>query len=141
MVEPADIVDLAREYSFAHLTCGDDQDLLRAAGMEGEAANAFFDAFALKYAVNMNDFLWFFHYAADEPPYWRRVKPVGRDGRAFPMLPITPRLLADAANEKRWPLEYPSHRLRVSRWPMIVMFVLLASLVLAVTVIGATATM
>ena len=141
MVEPEDIVELAREFSFDHLVCGNDQDLLRATGMDGEDANAFFDAFARKYSVNMNDFLWFFHYTADEPPYWRRVKPVGRDGRAFPMLPITPRLLADAANERRWPLEYPTHRLSVSRWPMIVMFVLLASLVLAVTVLGATATM
>lgn len=137
MVTPSDIVDLARKHSHARLICGEDQDLLRATGMEGDAANAFFDAYAEEFSVDMADFLWFFHYDADEPPFYRRVRPIGGTGRAFGLIPITPRLLADAANEGRWPLEYPEHRIRVSHWPLVIMFLLLGILVLAITVLVA----
>ncbi len=135
MVEPADIVNLARKFSFANLVCGDDQDLLRATGMDGDDATEFFDAFAREYSVDMSEFVSIFHYDVDEPPYYRRVRAVGRDGRAFGLIPVTPKLMADAANEGRWPLEYPIHRVRISHWPIAMMFVFLASFVLAVTLL------
>ena len=135
MVTPSDIVELARKHTGAQLVCDVDEDILRASGMDGDDANEFLEDFAKQFSVDMTDFLWFFHFIADEPPNYRRVKPIGQDGRAIKFIPITPKLLAEAANEGRWMLEYPVHQVQTSYLPTILMFVVLAIFVLAVTLL------
>ena len=94
MVEPADIVNLARKFSFANLVCGDDQDLLRADGHGRRRCDRVFRCLCAGIlGGHVGDFLWFFHYDADEPPYYRRVRAVGRDGRAFGLMPVTPQIV------------------------------------------------
>ena len=137
MVAASDIVELARKHAGPGYRCGDDEDMFRTGRLTGAAARAFMDEFAEVYSVDMSGFLSFFHDLGEEGRGVRRVRPVGLDGRAFHPIPITPHLLADAANEQVWPLEYPTHTLRSSRWPLILMFLLLALFVLAVTVLGA----
>lgn len=136
VVEPEDIVGFARKHSGASLHCGLHGDLLAAMGAEGDDASEFLEAFADSYSVDMADFLWFFHYNADEPPSFQRARPVDRDGRSLARIPITPSLLADAANQGRWPLEYPVHRMQVSRWPMRLMSIFLATLVLSIILLA-----
>ncbi len=136
MVEPADIVAFARSYSFEGLECGAHDNLLTAMGAGGDDASAFLEGFAERYSVDMTAFLWVFHYNADAPPNFRKGKPVDRDGRSFETIPITPSLLAEAATQGHWPLEYPSHQMRVSRWPLRLMFVFLATLVLSIILVA-----
>ena len=135
MVSASDIVDLARQIAGRNFDCGDDEDLLNAGGFDGETSRQFIAKFTETYSVDMKNFLHFFHDINAVATGTPRIKPVGLDGKTFPPIPITPRLLADAANQETWPLEYPTHTLRSSRWPLFFMFVLLALLVLAVTVL------
>ena len=136
MVEPADIVDFAQSFSGRSQGCGDHEDLLATLAFDGDDASAFIEGFAEKYSVDMSAFLWFFHYNADEPPNFRRLRPVDREGKTFEDIPLTPRLLADAANLGHWPLEYPVHKMQASRWPMRLMFVFLATLVLLIVLVA-----
>ena len=132
MVEPSDIVGFARKFTGKGLNCGDHDDLLATMGADGDDATEFIEAFAETFSVDMSAFLWVFHYSADEPPNFRRMRPVDREGKTFEIIPLTPRLLADAANQGHWPLEYPIHKMQVSRWPMRLMFIFLATLVLLI---------
>lgn len=136
MVSTSDIVELARTIAGPDYQCGDDEDMFGPGRLSGAAARKFMDEFAKTHAVNMGSFLEFFHDIADESAKTHRVQPVGLDGKVLAPIPVTPRLLADAANQQTWPLEYPTHTLRSSRWPLILMFLLLALFVLAITVLG-----
>ena len=133
MVSTTDIIALAQKHAGSAFSCADDDDLLQAAGLSGERARAFFEAYASEFDVDLSDFRWFFHYRPERANAWRRIEPLGPGGRPFAQIPITPRLLADAANQGNWPLEYPKHQTRGSGVPLILMFVLLAFLMLAVT--------
>jgi hypothetical protein len=137
MATAEDIVRFARDFSGENIRCGEDSDLLERKNINGPRAEAVLNAYAKEFAVDAEQLRASFHYDASGAQFWRRERPVGQHGKTFARIPITARLLADAANEGHWPLEYPSHRMQRSRWPLIVMFLLLASLVLAVTILGA----
>ena len=133
MVATSDIIAFASGFVGKEVLCEDDANLLAAMDIGGDEAQAFFAAYARHFVVDITGMLWFFHYKSDGSPFYRRIKPVDREGRTFAMIPVTPRLLADAATLGQWPLEYPEHQVHVSRWPAALMFTLLATLVLAIT--------
>ena len=136
LIEPSDIVAFASGFVGLDVRCDDDGDLLAGMGIEGEEASAFFASYAEHFSVESEKMLWFFHYKTNGSPFWRRIRPVDRDGRTFALIPVSPRLLADAANLGRWPLEYPTHKVHVSRWPIVLMFIFLATLVLSMEIIS-----
>jgi hypothetical protein len=89
-------------------------DLVGRFGMDGDDATEFLDAYAKRFAVNLDGFIWYFHHF-DEPPNARRVFPVGPDGRDLPMIPITVDTLVSGAERGVWPITYADHR-PVNRW-------------------------
>lgn len=137
MVSSSDIVEFASGFVSSEIRCSDNGDLLEAMHLRGAEAEDFLASYAQHYAIDKRKILGFFHYKSEGS----EGRPVNRHGRTFPLIPLTPHLLSEAANEGTWPLEYPTHRVALSRWPMAVMFILLASLVLAVTILVATASM
>lgn len=73
--------------------------------------------YAKKYSVDMSSYLWYFHANEEgqnlggfffRPPY-KRVK----------RIPITPQILTNFANEGKWDIKYPEHKLakyRIDIW-------------------------
>lgn len=89
--------------------CDFTQDL----GIEGDDFSELIESFAVKYQVNMDSYLWYFHHREEgwnlgalffKPPY-QQVQTIG----------ICPQTLLDAAQSKMWPISYPSHQLTKGR--------------------------
>ena len=89
-------------------------DLFQVYGIVGDDASDFMDEFAARFGVEDDGYLWYFHHGEEgtnfggmffRPPY-RRVE----------RLPITPDILIEAIESKRWPIRYPPHQLPAVRW-------------------------
>ena len=98
----------------------DRDDILHSVGCEGDDAAEFFEDFAQTFEVNMEGFLPYFHYIADEPPMYRRVYPVDSQNRAIREIPVSLDMLVSAAEAGRWELDYPNHKIWTSRAPHMV---------------------
>ena len=92
----------------------DDADVFDIFGIDGDDGSEFIEAFAASFGVDVSNYRWYFHHAEEgwnfgalffRPPYAR-----------VPRLPITPTILLEAIRTKRWPMEYPDHRLPKARW-------------------------
>ena len=85
--------------------------------LDGADITDFLTEYAERFGVDMSDFLWEFHFNADEPPHYRRVIPVGVDGKDIPWMPISLDQLVRAAEQGRWAFDYPEHTTRTAKWP------------------------
>lgn len=109
----------------------DDADVFGRLGVEGDDAFDFIDKFAERFAVDMSGYRWYFHHGEEgwnlgglffPPPYRRVIR-----------IPITPSMLTQAIQTKRWPLEYPVHQLPAVRWDgLLNVFLIIAGLGLLV---------
>lgn len=106
-------------------------DILDSTGCDGDDAWEFFEAFAKEFDVDLDGFPAYMRFVIDEPPNFRRVRPVDLDGRTVPFLPVTLDMLVEAVDAGRWAAHYPTHQLRVSRIHHVILGGLL---LLAVTV-------
>lgn len=101
------IAFLRRETGFRG-EIGADSDLTRDLGVDGDDFAALMAAFFELFEVKPEGYLWYFHHAEEGaspgalmfPPPDRRVR----------RIPVTPRLLTEAAQAGRWPVAYPAHR-------------------------------
>jgi hypothetical protein len=92
----------------------DSADLFFEAGIDGDDAFEFVDAFAAQFAVDISGYRWYFHHGEEghnlgglffRPPYDR-----------VDHIPVTLDLLIKAVELKRWPIVYPPHELPETRW-------------------------
>ena len=95
-----------------------DTDLFES-GLFGDDLGDLLHRYSETYSVDMSTYLWYFHneeeghnWAAKffKPPYMR----VSR-------IPITPRLLAEFAESKKWAVPYPDHTIPKIRYDIILM--------------------
>lgn len=91
-----------------------DEDLFARFGIDGDDAFDFMDSFAARFDVDAANYRWYFHHGEEglniaglffAPPY-QRVKSI----------PVTTATLLEAIRSRRWPLEYPEHKLPRVRW-------------------------
>ena len=94
-------------------------DIFNELGCTGDDFHELMEEYHKKFSVDMSNYLWYFH--ADEegrnsgigniffkPPY-ERVK----------RIPVTPQMLYKFANNGKWDLQYPTHKLpkyRIDIW-------------------------
>jgi len=107
-----DILAFARSHTGSKKECAGQDDLLGVFGLDGDDASEFLEVYAARFGVDLAPMRWEFHYNADEPPYQRRVLPVGEDGNVIPWQPITLDDLVTAAEAGRWVWDYPEHQVR-----------------------------
>ncbi|SHK19247.1 Protein of unknown function [Reichenbachiella agariperforans] len=104
-----------------------DSDLFKEHGIVGDDFHEMIENFARNYNIDMSTYLWYFH--ADEegqnlgsfffkPPYAR----VDR-------IPVTPKLLADAVETKKWNVKYPEHKLPKYRIDIIISYVIIGLII------------
>lgn len=91
-----------------------DTDLFDRFGIEGDDASAFMDGFGERFGIDGESYRWYFHHGEEgtnfgglffAPPY-RRVQ----------RIPITPDILIEAIETRKWPLKYPPHPVQTVRW-------------------------
>lgn len=80
-----------------------DSDLERDVGVTGDDAGDLMTAYAREFGVDLTEFEFLRHFGREGclpgfGLYWRF-----RHGYAIGAVPVTPRLLADAARQGRWP--------------------------------------
>ncbi|WP_372570871.1 DUF1493 family protein [Ruegeria jejuensis] len=109
-----EIIALASVHSGSDSNGSEEADFLGAFGLAGDDASEFLDDFGAKFGVDFSEFRWEFHYIADEPPFFRRLLPIARDGQVIPFQPITLDDLARCAETRRWSYDYPDHVIRKS---------------------------
>lgn len=102
------------EYWGEKLPASGDIDLFERFGIEGDDASDFMDDFGVWFGIDGENYRWYFHHREEgtnfgglffAPPY-RRVQ----------RIPITPEILIEAVETKKWPLRYPPHQVPTVRW-------------------------
>ncbi|WP_299703715.1 DUF1493 family protein [uncultured Pontibacter sp.] len=88
-----------------------DSDIFYDIGVVGDDFDEMMHEFAEKFSVNMDQYLWYFH-GDEEGSMWGIgsfffAPPYKRVNR----IPVTPTLLAEAANKGKWDIQYPDHKL------------------------------
>jgi hypothetical protein len=109
------VADFLKEFWATNAPLSDDADIFDSLGIDGDDAFEFIERFVSKFRIDATNYRWYFHHGEEaslnigglffKPPY-RRVA----------YIPITPQVLSEAIRTRRWPVEYPEHRLPSVRW-------------------------
>ena len=127
-----DLVVFVREISAVE-EVRPESDVFEELGVSGDDFHEMMDKYAKKCAVDMTNYLWYFH--ADEegwstgriffkPPYKQVTRII-----------VTPTLLADFANKGEWKLIYPEHKIAVQRFDILINQVMFIAFLLWAAVI------
>lgn len=82
-------------------------------GVVGDDFHEMIDKYSETYEIDMTEYLWYFHSDEEgqnfgalffKPPYSRVER-----------IPVTPRLLTEFLNTKKWTIKYPEHKLPNNR--------------------------
>ncbi len=93
-------------------------DIFEKHGVVGDDFHELMELLSKKYKIDMAEYLWYFHSDEEglnfgglffKPPYER----VNR-------IPVTPKVLYEAAKAKRWLIEYPEHSLPEKRTDLLI---------------------
>jgi Protein of unknown function (DUF1493) len=97
---------------------GEDDDLDHDLGIYGDGHRALLEAYSQDFHVDLRSYRWYFHTREQrhsfgsvffEPP-----------DKQVSHIPITPRLLVEAAKTGVWDPGYPTHELPGKRWGLVV---------------------
>ncbi|MFT2089559.1 DUF1493 family protein [Paraglaciecola sp. 2405UD69-4] len=88
-------------------------DISEELGIVGDDFHELIEAYAIKYHVNMEQYLWYFHtqdeainiWAFIFKPPWAKVK----------RIPVTPQILFNSAIKGEWQVIYPVHEAPTTR--------------------------
>jgi len=118
MYKVEDIIELIKDYS-GLVDVKEDSDIVNDLRITRDDFHDFMQLYAMKFNVNMNDYLWYFHTSEEGgpinlgglifPPPYKRVERIS----------LTPSILLDFANKGKWELHYPEHRLMSRRYDII----------------------
>lgn len=126
-----DIIDLLVEQSrVPRARIMPDSDLESELGITGDDHFQLMEEFMKRFEVNMLEYRWYFHCAEEGTAIFSRIfKP---PNKRVEHIPVTPAVLLQAAELRRWPLTYPAHSLPKHRWDVILSWVLMIAVGFAV---------
>ncbi len=119
-----DIIEfIEKEYWKSNLQS--DSDIFKTLEIIGDDCNEIMMKYHETYNVNMDTFLWYFHYK-DEAS----INSIGSliyktPDKLVKRIPLTPKMLTEFANTKIWNIEYPEHKLPKYRYDLITTNVIL----------------
>ena len=113
------IIDFTKDLSGTNEITAD-SEICDGIGLCGDDFHEFIDKFASEFHVDMSGYLWYFHAAEEvgwnsiggiffDPPY-KRVK----------RIPVTVSMLLDFANEGKWDIIYPEHKVPKRRYDILI---------------------
>jgi hypothetical protein len=88
-------------------------DIFKDLGVVGDDFHEMIDKYSNKYQVDMTDYLWYFH--ADEEGHNFGGLFVKAPYEKVKRIPVTPKMLTDFIETKKWVINYPIHNTLTSR--------------------------
>ena len=97
----------------------EDADIDHDLGCTGDDFDELISEYCVRFNVKMDNYLWYFH--TDEEGHFNSI------GRLFFKTPyervkhiaVTPTVLLESANERKWTLTYPEHKLPKRRYDIL----------------------
>lgn len=112
----SDLAEWFEQFRDEKLPLRGDADLFAQFGIDGDEAFEFMESFAARFGVDADNYRWYFHHG--EEGWGPGELLFAPPNRRVERLPITPDILIEAIRTKRWPLQYPPHRLPKVRWDL-----------------------
>lgn len=119
MITEQEIIDFI-EKEFWESNLNSNSDVFAEVGIDGDDCDEFLLKYSKKYSIDMNDFLWYFHY--QEEGSWNSVSNLffKNPHQRVKEISITPKMLTEFANSKKWTIDYPEHNLPKHRYDIYV---------------------
>jgi acyl carrier protein len=110
---------LSEELSISIEELNINSDINEDLGVDGDDFFELMEAFSKNFNVDISNYLWYFHHGEEglnipggiffKPPYNRVNRIV-----------ITPKILLESANSRKWLIEYPEHNLPKKRYDILI---------------------
>ncbi|SFH20273.1 DUF1493 family protein [Pontibacter chinhatensis] len=116
MIQVDEILEFTRAYTSSNKV-QEESDIYDDLDLAGDDFHDFIEHFAARYEVDLTAYLWYFH--ADEEGLnlgsWFFKPPYARVKR----IPVTPKMLTNFANSRKWTVKYPEHHLPERRYDLL----------------------
>src|SRR6187551_1716604 len=127
MVTEDEIIDLIKVKTGTE-KINSDSDIFNDLGVVGDDFDELLGEYHKKFDVNMDKYLWYFH--ADEEGQSIGGLFFKSPNKRVTRIPVTPKMLTEFANVKKWDIQYPEHKLPKYRLDIIINQTLIAGLVI-----------
>ncbi len=116
-ISEEEIIQFLKEETYEEVITSE-TDVFNKCGISGDDSHELIEKYQMKYNVYMTNYLWYFHCDEEgssfftsmffKPPYKRVAR-----------ISITPKILTEFANSKKWNIDYPGHKLPKYRYDII----------------------
>ena len=118
MYKIEDIIAFLKDEISNKIEINCNSDLENDIRITGDDVVELMDKYAIKFNVNMETYLWYFHHE-EETIGWFGPLFFNTPRQYVSHIPITPKLLLDSANAGCWIVQYPEHQIPKSRYDVI----------------------
>jgi len=113
-----EIQAFVREQTGCRKQLPEDASLQEDVGLFADDLGEFMDAFAKRFEVDLSSFLWYFHTGEEGPSLGGVFFAPPQD--RVTRIPITLRMLREAAELGNWTVAYPQHSLPARRYDILI---------------------
>lgn len=123
------------EKEFWESNLNSNSDVFAKVGVSGDDCDDLMITYQKKYQVDMSEYLWYFHH--EEEGSWNTIGGsfFQRPNERVKRIPITPKMLTEFANSKKWTVDYPEHNLPKYRYDIIINWSFIILLIILITII------
>ncbi|GAA4066370.1 hypothetical protein GCM10022389_08910 [Flavobacterium cheonanense] len=124
------------EKEFWKSNLNSDSDVFKEVRIDGDDCEELLVKYSEKYSVDMNNFLWYFHYQEEGSLSFSIGNLFFKNPRQrVKEIPITPKMLTEFANSKKWTIDYPEHKLPKHRYDIFINRVLIISIIIIIILV------
>jgi hypothetical protein len=130
MTDITEIIEFVKEETGAR-NVTEDSDIETGLGCYGDDFDELIEKYSKSFNVDMSTYLWYFHTGEEgygsigglffKPPNSRVQR-----------IPVTPKMLLEFAQEGKWSIEYPKHKIPEKRYDVLVNQIVLVTFVICV---------
>ena len=135
MILEEEIIDFI-EKEFWKSNLNSDSNIFDTVKIDGDDCEELLVKYSEKYSVDMNNFLWYFHYQEEGSLSFSIGNLFFKNPRQrVKEIPITPKMLTEFANSKKWTIDYPEHNLPQYRYDILINWVLIISIIIIIILV------
>ena len=109
-----------------------DTDIYKDLGVDGDDFSELMEEFSKRFHVDLSSFLWYFHHNGEGFNIGALfIKP---PNKRVDRIAITPEMLQEYANTKKWGIKYPKHCLPKRRYDIILTWIFLGIFILVILI-------
>ncbi|WP_417266103.1 DUF1493 family protein [Brumimicrobium sp.] len=128
-----EIRNFLEDYSGVHAD-DPDMDIFKDMGIVGDDFHEMIEKYSEQYDVDMSGYLWYFHTDEEGNNFVGNfIKP---PNDRVKRIPVTPKMLSDFIETKKWQVEYPEHVIPKRRTDLLINQVIVIALLVGLIVWG-----